>query len=69
MPDEGTATEEALAEAAGLRLSWDRHRADVLEAIRRMGDLRGGFARPADPAAEPSPPYAAPAGTRREGRR
>lgn len=55
------AADEALAEAAGLRLAWDRHRADVLEAIRGMGALRAGFARPADPAAEPSPPYAAPA--------
>ena len=52
------AADEALAEAAGLRLAWERHRADVEEAIRGMARLRGGFARPTDPAAEPSPPYA-----------
>ncbi|GAA0598159.1 hypothetical protein GCM10009416_40480 [Craurococcus roseus] len=69
MPDDGTATEEALAEAAGLRLAWNRHRADMLDAIRRMDALRGSFARPADPAAEPSPPYALPTRAEREGRR
>lgn len=69
MPDDGTAADKAVAEAAGLHLAWRRHRADVLEAIRRMGDMRSGFARPADPAAEPSPPYAAPVGVGREGRR
>lgn len=64
MPDD-TAADEALAEAAGLRLAWEQHRADVQEAIRGMAALRGGFARPTDPAAEPSPPYAAPGGGRR----
>lgn len=61
------APDEALAEAAGLRLAWERHRADVEEALRGMAALRGSFARPADPAAEPSPPYAlraAPPGPR-----
>lgn len=66
MPDD-TAADEILAEAAGLRLAWERHRDDVLEAIRGMGALRRGFARPADPAVEPSPPYAAP--RQREGGR
>ena len=66
MPGDSTA-DEALAEAAGLRLAWERHRTDVEEAIRGMALLRGGFARPADPGAEPSPPYAAPvAAARRE---
>lgn len=61
MPDD-VAADDALAEAAGLRVAWAEHRGDVLEAIRSMSALRAGFARPADPAAEPSPPYAAPAG-------
>jgi hypothetical protein len=61
-----TAAEEALAEAAGLRLAWERHRADVEEALRKLPALRGGFARPREPAAEPSPPYAAPGGRRFE---
>ena len=65
MPGDSTA-DEALAEAAGLRLAWERHRADVEEAIRGMASLRGSFARPTDPGAEPSPPHAAPAATRRE---
>jgi hypothetical protein len=62
-----TEADEALAEAAGLRLAWAEHRADVLEAIRGVGALRRGFARPADPAVEPSPPYAAPAAGARRG--
>ena len=65
MPDNDTATDEALAEAAGLSLAWARHRDDVREAIRGMGAIRAGFVRPADPAAEPSPSYAAPGGARR----
>ncbi|MBD0273233.1 MAG: hypothetical protein ICV73_15065 [Acetobacteraceae bacterium] len=69
MPDDGTAAEKALADAAGLRLVWDRHRADMLDALRRMDALRRSFARPADPAAEPSPPYALPTRAEREGRR
>ena len=69
MPDDGTAAEKALADTVGLRLVWDRHRADMLDAIRRMDALRGSFARPADPSAEPSPPYALPIRAEREGRR
>ena len=65
MPDDA-AVDEALAEAAGLGLAWERHRADVEEAIRGMAALRAGFARPTNPAAEPSPPYAVPAGARRD---
>lgn len=64
MPDDA-AVHEALAETAGLRLAWERHRADLEEAIRGMAALRASFARPADPCAEPSPPYAAPVGARR----
>lgn len=52
------APEATLAEAVGLGLAWERHRADVQEAIRGMAALRGSFARPADPTAEPCPPYA-----------
>lgn len=62
MPDNDTTADEALAEAAGLGLAWARHRDDVREAIRGMGAIRAGFVRPTDPAAEPSPPYAAPMG-------
>jgi hypothetical protein len=65
---DGTAVYEALAEAAGLRLAWERHRADVEEAIRGTAALRGGFTRPTDPAAEPSPPYAVPSARREAGR-
>lgn len=66
---DGAAADEALAEAAGLRLAWERHRADVEDAIRGLMALRGSFARPTDPAAEPSPPYAAPAARREAGGR
>lgn len=62
-----TAPEQALAEAAGLRIAWERHRSDVEGALRGMAALRGSFTRPADPAVEPCPPYAlraAPAGSR-----
>lgn len=52
--------EEAAARAAGLDKAWDAHQADVREAIANAKRLRGGFARPADPAVEPSPAYAAP---------
>lgn len=58
MPD--TASEAALAEAAGLRRAWAEHRADVEEAIAAAARLRAGFARPADPAAEPLPAHRAP---------
>jgi len=57
---------EALAEAAGLRRAWAEHRADVEEAVSGLAALRAAFARPTDPAVEPSPPYAAP-GARRDG--
>ncbi|WP_135470036.1 hypothetical protein [Crenalkalicoccus roseus] len=50
--------EEALARAAGLQRAWAEHRADVQEAIAAAATLRAAFARPADPAAEPAPPYA-----------
>ena len=51
---------EALAVAAGLARAWAEHRADVEEAAAAAARLRAGFARPADPADEPSPPYRAP---------
>lgn len=66
MPEDGDPVDEALALAAGLRVAWERHRADVEEAIAGMAALRASFSRPADPAAEPAPPYAAP-GARRDG--
>jgi hypothetical protein len=50
--------EEALARAAGLQRAWAEHRADVQEAIAAAAALRAAFTRPADPAAEPAPPYA-----------
>jgi hypothetical protein len=49
---------EALALAAGLQRAWADHRADVEEAVAAAAKLRTAFARPADPAAEPAPPYA-----------
>ncbi len=58
-PDEAAA--QALAEAAGLRRAWAEHRAEVEEAVAGLAALRAAFSRPADPAAEPVPPYAAPA--------
>ena len=55
---------EALALAAGLQRAWADHRADVEEAAAAAAKLRTAFARPAEPAAEPTPPYAlAPADT------
>jgi hypothetical protein len=56
---------EALAEAAGLRRAWVDHRGDVEEAIAGVAALRTAFSRPTDPAAEPTPPYAMPAGAHR----
>jgi hypothetical protein len=50
----------ALAEAAGLQRAWADHRANVEEAIAVAARLRTGFARPADPAAEPLPAHRAP---------
>jgi hypothetical protein len=61
MPDGDRATTHAaLAEAAGLQRAWADHRADVEAAIDAAARLRSGFARPADPAAEPMPAYRAP---------
>ncbi|MCB4824079.1 hypothetical protein [Roseicella aerolata] len=63
MPDpasQGAGTAAALAEAAGLQRAWADHRADVEEAIAAAARLRTGFARPADPAAEPLPAHRAP---------
>jgi hypothetical protein len=51
---------EVLAKAAGLDRAWQDHRADVEEAIALAARFRCAFTRPADPAAEPTPPYAAP---------
>ncbi|MDO9711386.1 hypothetical protein [Paracraurococcus lichenis] len=59
MPEPST-TNAALAEAAGLRRAWAEHRADVEAAIAAAARLRSGFARPADPAAEPLPAHRAP---------
>jgi hypothetical protein len=56
--------EEAAARAAGLDKAWDAHPADVRDAIANARRLRDGFARPTDPAVEPSPAYAAPAPAR-----
>lgn len=55
MPSE----DEMLAAAAGLQSAWRDHPADVTEAIAHAKRLAGAFRRPADPAAEPIPPYAA----------
>ena len=54
---------EALARAAGLGRAWEDHRADVEEAIAAVASLRAGFTRPAEPGAEPTPPYRLPAAT------
>ncbi|MBV1799597.1 hypothetical protein [Siccirubricoccus sp. G192] len=50
-----------LARAAGLDRAWAGHRADVEEAVAVAARLRTGFARPADPAVEPTPAHRAPA--------
>ncbi len=60
---------EALARAAGLERAWAEHREDVIEAVAGARKLRGSFARPADPAAEPMPAYSAPAPRAKEARR
>jgi hypothetical protein len=52
---------EALARAAGLTRAWEEHREAVLEAVAAARRLRTGFARPADPAAEPMPAHRVPA--------
>ena len=59
-------TAVVLAEAAGLRRAWAEHRAEVEEAVAGLATLRAAFTRPADPAAEPSPPYAVPPAARRD---
>jgi hypothetical protein len=51
----------ALARAAGLGTAWAEHCADVEEAVATATRLRTGFARPADPAVEPTPAHRAPA--------
>jgi hypothetical protein len=48
---------ESLAHAAGLQRAWADHRADVEEAMQAAARLRTAFARPASPAAEPTPAY------------
>jgi hypothetical protein len=48
------------ARAAGLERAWADHRADVEDAIASAARIRGGFARPASPTAEPTPAYRAP---------
>lgn len=55
MPSE----DELRAIGAGLAIAWRDHPADVTEAIAHAKRLAGAFRRPADPAAEPIPPYAA----------
>ncbi|MCO6418051.1 hypothetical protein JYK14_18060 [Siccirubricoccus sp. KC 17139] len=59
MPD-APSRDAILAEAAGLGRAWADHPADVAEAITAAAKLRNAFRRPASPAAEPMPPYAAP---------
>ncbi len=56
---------EALAKAAGLHRASAEHRAEVEEAVAGLSALRTAFTRPADPAAEPAPPYAVPPAARR----
>lgn len=51
---------EALALGAGLTAAWKDHRPDVEDAIASVARLRAGFARPADPAIEPTPAYRMP---------
>lgn len=59
---------EVLALAAGLARAWRDHRADVEAAIASVERLRTGFARPADPAAEPTPAYRMPRAATESGR-
>lgn len=59
---------EALALAAGLARVWKVHRADVEDAIASLARLRAGFARPADPAIEPTPAYRMPRPATESGR-
>ena len=57
---ENPTTAETLAKAAGLHRAWAEHRAEVEEAVSGLAALRAAFSRPADPAAEPTPAFAAP---------
>jgi hypothetical protein len=68
-PESEATAAKALADAAGLRRAWAEHRAEVEEAVSGLAALRASFSRPADPAAEPAPPYAAPAARRKVGGR
>lgn len=61
--------DDRLVQAAGLDKAWRDHPEDVREAIAIARKLAGAFARPTDPAAEPIPPYAAPAAPRRKAAR
>ncbi|MDN3566889.1 hypothetical protein ACFQY5_26510 [Paeniroseomonas aquatica] len=49
-----------LAKAAGIDRALRDHPEDVAEAVALAARFRGAFTRPADPAAEPLPAYAAP---------
>ena len=60
-----TTDAEALAKQAGLQIAWRDHPDDVRAAIAQARRLAGAFTRPADAAAEPTPPYIAPASTPR----
>ncbi len=62
---ENPTTAETLAKAAGLHRAWAEHRAEVEEAVAGLSALRTAFTRPADPAAEPAPPYTVPPAARR----
>ncbi|WP_149535874.1 hypothetical protein [Siccirubricoccus phaeus] len=61
-PPDAPSRDAILAEAAGLGRAWADHPQDVSEAIANAAKLRSAFRRPAAPAAEPMPPYAAPRG-------
>jgi hypothetical protein len=60
MADTSGLERASLANAAGLGRAWQDHQADVEEAIALAARIRGAFTRPVDPAAEPTPAYAAP---------
>jgi len=45
------------AKAVGLERAWAEYPADVEEALANAARIRGGFARPATPTAEPTPAY------------
>jgi hypothetical protein len=60
MPEDTTQRDAILAIAAGVQRAWAEYPADVTEAIAIAARLRSGFSRPASPAVEPTPAYAAP---------